>query len=165
MYVRRRDETPVYLTLDATYLLPTAAWRLRDRRIYDFAPTNVVAITLAGGGKTNRVARGPQGWSADPLINAALQEVLFNLGQLQARDWVEKGANAMPRYGFQRDGLMLEVEMNPGYPTAPPPIIFGKRAVRINVYGATVLPGDAEPTLFTFPGELYDSLTNAFGGR
>ncbi|HUS34077.1 MAG TPA: DUF4340 domain-containing protein, partial [Verrucomicrobiae bacterium] len=165
MYARRSDEVPVYLTLDTTYLLPTAPWRLRDRRIFDFAPTNVTAVVLSGGGKTNRVTRGQQGWTADPIVNAALQEVLYNLGQLQARDWVDKGTAAMPRYGLKPDGLMLDVELTPGSPTAPPPIMFGKPAVRNNIYAATVLPGEVEPTFFIFPGELYQSLLNAFGGQ
>lgn len=165
MYARRSDEVPVYLTLDTTYLLPTAHWRLRDRRIYDFSPTNVTAIMLSGGGRTNRVARGPQGFSADPIVNAALNEVLYKLGQLHAHDWVDKGSNVMPRYGLRPDGLMLDVELAPGSPTAPPPIMFGKPAVRNNIYGATVLTGDVQPTIFIFPGELYQSLLNAFGGQ
>lgn len=165
MYARRSDEVPVYLTLDTTYLLPTAPWRLRDRRIFDFPATNVTAVVLTGNGKTNRVTRGPQGWTADPIVNAALQEVLYNLGQLQARDWVDKGTAAMSRYGLKPDGLMLDVELAPGSPTAPPPIMFGKPAVRNNMYAATVLPGEVEPTFFIFPGELYQSLLNAFGGQ
>jgi hypothetical protein len=165
MYARRSDEVPVYLTLDTTYLLPTAPWRLRDRRIFDFPATNVTAVSLSGNGKTNRVTRGPQGWTADPIVNAALQEVLYNLGQLQARDWVDKGTAAMARYGLRPDGLMLDVELAPGSPTAPPPIMFGKPAVRNNIYAATVLPGEVEPTFFIFPGELYQSLLNAFGGQ
>jgi hypothetical protein len=71
----------------------------------------------------------------------------------------------MATLGFQKDNPMLEVELKPGSPTAPPPISFGKKGVRNNVYAATVLPGDVEPTLFEFPGELYDSLLNAFGGQ
>jgi hypothetical protein len=165
MHARRSDEVPVYLTVDTTYLLPTASWRLRDRRIYDFSPTNVTAIVLTGGGKTNRVVRGPQGFSADQIVNEALQEVLFRLGQLRAHDWVDKGTAAMPRYGLKSDGLMLDVELAPGAPALPPPILFGKPAVRNNIYGATVLPGEVESTIFIFPGELYQSVLNAFGGK
>jgi hypothetical protein len=138
---------------------------LRDRRIYDFAATNVTAIIFSGGGRTNRVVRGPQGWSPDDVVNEALKEVLHNLGQLQARDWVDKGTAAMQRYGVKPDSLMLEVELAPGAPTSPPPIIFGKGAVRNHIYSATVLPGEVEPTFFLFPGDLFQSVTNAFGGR
>jgi hypothetical protein len=166
MYARRSDETPVYLTLDTTYLLPTAAWRLRDRRIYDFSPTNVSAITVSAHGKTNRVTRTPQGWAgADPIRNAALEETVFRLGNLQAHDWVDKGTIKWASLGFQPDGIMLEVDLAPGSQTAAPPIMFGKLAPRDNIYAATYLPGDAEPTVFIFPADLYKTLLNAFGGQ
>jgi hypothetical protein len=165
MYVRRRDETPVYLTIDTTYLFPTAPWRVRDRRLYDFAPTNVAAIIISGNGRTNRVARGPQGWSSDTIQNPALEEIVFRLGKLQARDWVDKGTRRMASFGFQKDALMLELEMVPGSPTAPAPISFGKTGLRNNIYAATLLPGDAEPTLFEFPGDLYQALMHGFGGQ
>jgi hypothetical protein len=165
MYARRTDETPVYETPNIAYLLPSAAWQLRDRQIYDFAAKDIVSITIYSGGKTNRVRRGPQGWDNDPIRNAALEATLVNLGELHAHQWVDKGTRRMAMLGFQKDSPMLEVELKPGSPTAPPPISFGKKGVRNNVYAATVLPGDVEPTLFEFPGELYDSLLNAFGGQ
>ena len=166
MYARRTDETPVYQTPDISYLLPMAAWQLRDRRIYDFAPTNVVAIIFTGGGKTNRFARGPQGWAGGDLVsNAARDEALFRLGKLQARNWLAKGTRRWTTFGFQKDGLMIEVELTPGSLAMPAPILFGKQGVRNNIYGATVLPGDVEPTVFEFPGELYEMLLNAFGGQ
>jgi hypothetical protein len=166
MYARRNDETPVYETPNVAYLLPSAAWQLRDRQIYDFAATNVVAITIYSGGKTNRSVHTPQGWAPnDPIRNAALEEVVLRLGQLRARNWIDKGARRMSALGFQKDGLMLEVQLAPGIASPPPPISFGKQGVRNNVYGATVLPGDVEPTLFEFPGDLYQSILNAFGGQ
>jgi hypothetical protein len=167
VYARRNDETPVYETPNIAYLLPSAAWQLRDRQIFDFAATNVLAIDIYSGGKTNRSVRTPQGWSpADPIRNAALEEVVLRLGQLRARNWIDKGARRMSALGFQKDGVMLEVELVPGSAAvAPPPISFGKQGVRNNVYGATVLPGDVEPTLFEFPGDLYQSVLNAFGGQ
>ena len=48
-------------------------------------------------------------------------------------------------------GLVTELTGRPGAPAF--------------VYAATVLPGDVEPTLFEFPGDLYLSLLNAFGGQ
>lgn len=89
---------------------------------------------------------------------------MLRLGQLRARTWVDKGTARMSKLGFQKDGVMIEVELTFGSATTPPPISFGKPAMRNNMYAATVLPGDAEPTLFEFPGDLYQSLLNAFGG-
>jgi len=165
MYARRSDETPVYLTLDITYLLPSASWRLRDRQILNVAPTNVAAIVLTGGGKTNRTVRTAQGWApADTVRNAALEATVEQLCSLRAYDWVDKGTKQMLALGFQKDGLILELEMVPGGPSSPPPIMFGKPGIRDNINAATYLPGEAEPTLFLFPRGLYDTLTNAFGG-
>ena len=70
----------------------------------------------------------------------------------------------MPALGFQKESLMLEIEMIPGGPQPPSPIMFGKPGVRDNINAATYLPGEAEPTLFLFPRGLYNTLTNAFGG-
>jgi hypothetical protein len=165
MYARRSDETPVYETPNVSYLLPSAAWQLRDRRIYDFAVTNVAAVDIYSGGKTNRSVRTPQGWAgADPVRGAVLDDLVARLGELHAHNWVDKGARRMSSLGFQKDGPMIEIELQPGSPPAAP-ISFGKKGVRNNLYAATVLPGDVEPTLFEFPGDLYQSVLNAFGGQ
>jgi hypothetical protein len=166
MYARRSDETPVYLTDIITYLLPTAAWRLRDRQILDLASTNVAAIIITSGGKTNRVVHTAQGWAPnDPIRNAALEEAVFQLCNLRAYDWVDKGTRQMPTLGFQKDGLILEMEMVPGGPPAPPPIMFGKPGVRDNINAATYLDKDVQPTIFLFPRALFETLRNAFGGQ
>lgn len=168
MYVRRSDETPVYQTLDVTSLaiLPTAAWRLRDRQILTFPSTNVTAIALSGAGKTNRTVRAPQGWDAkDPVRDGVLAETVFQLCNVRAYDWVDKGTRQMPALGFQKDGLMLELESTAGGPPAPSAIMFGKPGVRNNIYAATYLPGEVEPTIFLFPRTLYDTLLNTFGGQ
>jgi hypothetical protein len=166
MYARRSDETPVYETPNVSYLLPSAAWQLRDRRIYNFAAADVTGIILYSGGKTNRTARTPQGWAgADPVRAAVLEDLAGRLGQLHAHNWVDKGARRMSSLGFQKDSAMIEIELKPGSVTPAPPISFGKPGVRNNVYAATVLPGDVEPTLFEFPGDLYQSVLNAFGGQ
>ena len=164
MHTRRSDETPVYLTLDIRFLLPTAAWRLRDRQIVSFPPTNVTAIILTSAGKTNRTVRSAQGWGGGDIVRtAALDEAIRQLCELRAYDWVDKGTKQMPALGFQKDGLILEIESVPGAPP-PAPIMFGKPGIRNNINAATYLPGDAEPTIFLFPRALYDTLLNAFGG-
>jgi hypothetical protein len=71
----------------------------------------------------------------------------------------------MPSLGFTATGLTLQVEIIPGAGPAPAKIMFGKPAMRNNIYAATVLPGDVEETIFEFPGDLYQSLLNAFGGQ
>jgi hypothetical protein len=166
MYARRSDETPVYQTYDVASmaLLPTASWRLRDRQILNISPTNIAAIVLTAGGKTNRTARTAQGWTSDLVRNAALEATIEQLCSLRAYDWVDKGTKQMPALGFQKGSFTLEIEMTAGGPQTPSPIMFGKPGVRDNINAATYLPGEVEPTLFLFPRALYDTLTNAFGG-
>jgi hypothetical protein len=125
----------------------------------------VSAIVLSRAGKTNRTVHTPQGWAgSDPVRSAALDELALQLGKLRAYNWVGKGTAQMPSHGFEKDGLMLDVEITPGGPLTPA-IMFGKPGVRGNINAATYLPGDAEPTLFLFPSALYESLLNAFGGQ
>jgi hypothetical protein len=167
MYARRSDETPVYQTYDVASmaLLPTVSWRLRDRQILNISPTNIAAIVLTVGGKTNRTVRTPQGWIAGDMVrNAAVEVAVEQLGSLRAYDWVDKGTKQMPTLGFQNDSLTFTMELTPGSPPPPNPITFGKPGVRDNINAATYLPGEAEPTLFLFPRGLYNTLTNAFGG-
>jgi hypothetical protein len=166
IYARRSDETPVYQTYDiaSMALLPTASWRLRDRQILNLSPTNIAAIVLTTGGKTNRTARTRQGWTQDVVRNAAMEATVEQLCNLRAYDWVDKGTKQMLALGFQKDGLILDFETVPGAAAPPSPIVFGKPGVRDNINAATFLPGEVEPTLFLFPRGLYDTLLNAFGG-
>lgn len=164
IYARRSDEIPVYFAQYGEVLrLPRQSWQLRDRRVFDFAATNVVALTLSLGGQTNRMTRDPNvGWSADPIRNAALEEAIFRLGMLTAMAWVDKGAQSMANRGFTTDGLAIAMEVARDGATNNAALVFGRATARGRL-AATVLPGETVPTIFEFPGTLYDDLAQALG--
>src|SRR6185503_4886285 len=92
VYVRRIDENSVYVTRlnenPAAPPLPTAAFELRDRRIWNFSTNQVTGLTIEFKGKTykfQRNSRGQLSLTADSqgiLHPSVLDEALFRLGQL-----------------------------------------------------------------------------------
>jgi hypothetical protein len=162
VYARRSDETPVYLTADILPFLPKQSWELRDRRIFNFAPTNVVAITFSFQGKPYRFPHKAAGWVDDPLLNAKVEEFIFRLGRVFARKWSGKGPQKMRDFGMSDDRMFIEVEVTPDIAKAPLKLWFGRPAVRGNIYAATILPGDTEGTSFEFPGDLYLLMAEGF---
>ncbi|HTG44051.1 MAG TPA: DUF4340 domain-containing protein [Verrucomicrobiae bacterium] len=159
IYARRSDENPIYLTQLALMLeLPKRAFELRERKIWRFNSTNLVSISLSNGKETNTVKRAPQGWSPDPITNAAIEEIAFRLSQLDAQSWVAKGRERLATFGFRDDSITMRLETR-GTP-APEPLglRFGRLTLRRDIYAAIVLPGDTEPTVFEFPGDLYNMM-------
>lgn len=164
LYARRSDETPVYVTPAVGVIdLPRAPWHLRDLRVFDFQTNEIAGFTLSLGPSSNRYSRRPQGWTDDPIHNAAIDEALYRITRLRARQWVATGADRLPLYGITPEGLTVTFEIVRGGKTNPVPLKFGKRAIRNNIYAAATLPGDTEPTAFVFPGEFYDELARAIG--
>ncbi|HEV8542888.1 MAG TPA: DUF4340 domain-containing protein, partial [Verrucomicrobiae bacterium] len=163
IYVRRSDETPVYLTPLASMLqLPRQAFELRDRRIWSFPATNLLKLTFSLGSATNSFARGPAGWSDDPIANAAREEAVFRLSQLQARSWVAKGKERLGPFAINESSLKLELEVSENGGSAKYRVHFGRSSLRHDIYAAVILPGDTEPMIMEFPGEVYNPLAQAF---
>ena len=163
VYTRRSDETPVYVTpFGDVFDLPRAGWQVRDRRIFNFEPKQVTTIYLSAEGKTNQLTRQPTGWIADNIKNAEIEEALYRLGQLQARNWVLKGSENMAALGVTPASLTISAEVTRDGKVEPATVTFGRRSVR-SVYAATILPGETEPTAFELSTELYQQLLTAFG--
>lgn len=163
IYARRSDEPPVYLTADISMLLPKQSWQLRDRRLFNFAPTNVVAIAFTVGDKSYRIARRATGmWTEQLVENEKIEDFFFRLGRLMTRNWSGKGTQKTRDLGMGESRLRIEVELTPEVSKTPLKVWFGNAAVRNNIYSATILPGDTEPTSFEFPGELYLEMTEGF---
>lgn len=157
IYVRRSDETPVYLTqLAPLFELPHYAVQIRDRQIWNFATNQVVRVTLSGGAATNSATRTGSGWTADALASAAIEESIFRLSQLKVLRWVAKGAEAKKTAGITPESPMLEIELKTPAGSRFFRIHFGKEAPRHNIYGME--PTAGEPLVFEFPGEIYHLL-------
>ena len=163
IFARRSDEIPIYVTPYADlWLLPNFAWQLRERRIFNFAPTNVIRLDVISGGVTRGGPRVAGGWTTNELQNAAMDESLFRLGKLQAGRWLAKGARDLSSFGISgTTPKQLQLTIVQGGATNISTIWFGKRGVRNNIYAAIVLPGDNDVTAFEFPGETFDLLALA----
>lgn len=162
IYVRRSDETPIYLTSLATALeLPKRGFELRDRRIWRLATNDIASVTIIQGGMTNRVNRSVSGWGPDEIANARIEEAVFRLANLEARDWVEKGANRLPTYGLATNALQIIVETRSAKGAEQNTLLLGRRTLQKDLYASVTFPGETDPTIFEFAGELYQMLTEA----
>jgi hypothetical protein len=159
IYVRRSDESPVYVTPLAKMIeLPRRAFELRDRTIWNFPATNVARITLSDSAGTNTVARTPAGWVNDAIANAAIEETVFRLGHLKAFSWINKGEDRLRAFAIKEGSLTVSIEVKSKGKDQTYEVRFGRPTLRHDVYAAVVLPNDTEPTIFEFPGELYQSI-------
>ncbi|MBE0542166.1 MAG: DUF4340 domain-containing protein [Verrucomicrobia bacterium] len=157
IHVRRTDENPVYaIDLAGFQQLPTAAWQLRERRIWRFSTNDVVRLTIRQQGKVRQLVREEaNSWVLAPgsqgIINQfAIEETTHRFGELAATLWVERGSPDLARYGMGTNGYSLEFELKNG----------GKRTVEIGhlspahyPYAATQL--DGETWIFELPLGLY----------
>ncbi len=161
IYVRRKDEVPVYFTsFPDVHGLPSNAWELRERSIWNFSSTNVLSIRLVKAGETNLLSRTAAGqWSADPIKNAALEEVIFRLGQLRAQAWVAHGTQRAAAFGFVPPAETLLVELRSGEKTQTLTLHVGIRG-RNTIYCMSTLEADGVPTIFQIPEKVYLDLRN-----
>ncbi len=120
-YVRRLDEDAVYMVKAADLqALPTAAFQLRERRIWNQSEEQVARVVTRQGDKTRELVRnGTNSWSvasgSQGLINPfAVEETVHRLGELHAVVWVAVGEQHLARLGFQPDDLEITLELKTG---------------------------------------------------
>ncbi len=156
-------EEPVY-ALNPAHLseLPNAAWRLRDRGLWQFDPEEVSAITvrhndlewtLRHSGTNEWVT--PPGW-LDDLNPFALEEAVFQFANARALAWVAQGAEAPKTYGTDT-GPQVQIEFR-STPARPPlRIALGKASPAGNRYASMAGP-DGAPVVFEMPGRIIENL-------
>jgi len=160
-FVRRRDEDTVYAVKTAELeRLPTAAFQLRDRRIWSFTEQDVARLTIQQRGKVRQLLRqGTNSWSLAPgsqgIINDfAVEEAVHRLGELTAARWVahfpmpgSPGADspavalptALSAYGFATNSLALTIELKGGDRWS---VTFGGTAPSGRTYAHVSLAGE-----------------------
>lgn len=120
IFVRRGDrpeESSVYAIKLADFeKLPATPLELRTHRIWDFSPSNVVAIIVRHNGKTDKVVhKGENQWTIvkwSTIINDLEVEVAAQeLGYLTAQKWVECGEQDPARFGFADKSLQISAEL------------------------------------------------------
>ncbi len=158
IYVRRSDETPVYITPLAPLLeFPHQSFRMKERTLWNLSTNEIVRITLRSPAGTNTATRINAGWSADAVVNAAIDEAAFRLSQLKVARWVAQGEESLKAAGITPESQELEVEIKKADSSEVLRIRFGKTALQHNIYGT--VPGDQNRVIFEFPGEIYHLLT------
>jgi hypothetical protein len=162
LFVRRADETPVYVTRAQDALaLPQTAFQLRDRHVWSFATNQVVGVTWTVKGQTTRLVRQPQGgWAAvsGPTqdVPLALNEMLFRLGQLRAEVWVAQGAEPVARLGFADAAHQLTLDLLVDGRALSLSLELGRQSPLLTPYAAITLGAGGERAAFAFGFWFYE---------
>ena len=165
IYARRREESFVYEVGLAEFLkLPAAAYQLRDRRIWNFASSNVTGVTVTQKGLTAKFLRAPNGdWSLAPLFQGKVnpfgpEATMKSLGQLTAVSWVGRGDHMPAGYGFTETAYQVAIELSSNVQPASLSLEFGSLNYRMNPCDASQQP----TIIFEFPKRLYDEVLRDF---
>jgi hypothetical protein len=166
VFVRRWDEDSVYAISPVDYArMPSAAWQLREHRVWSFATNDVSKITVVQKGVVREALRQPNHeWVAvkgfeNGFNPFAIEEVALKLGELNAMAWVARGPDVRTRFGFGETAL-LSVELRGDKPQVLTLEFGGLSPLRLP-YALTVV--DGQPALFEFPWTLYYDLQRYFG--
>ncbi|MBI5772703.1 MAG: DUF4340 domain-containing protein [Verrucomicrobia bacterium] len=165
IFARRGDEIPVYaVALGDSQRLPAAAFQLRDRRVWSFDETNVLAVVIRQHGQTRRIVRsGEISWSLNGpgTINpAAVEETVHRLGELRAAAWTARGEDSLARYGVTETAHDLTLEVKRAERTETLTVAFGRRGPNFNMFAATTL--DGQKILFEFPVKLFEEFVSPY---
>ncbi len=147
--------------------LPTAAWQLRDRRVWTFTTNQVTRVSVTDRGYTRQLVRNSSGeWSLAPgsqgVINTlAVEEMMLRLGELTAVSWTARGEDNRTRYGFLGQSLKLAIELKVGDKTRTLNLEFSGRPPSPYPYALATL--DGQSWIFEFPLKLYYELIHYLG--
>lgn len=166
VYARRSDEATVYtIARDDVSRLPREAWQLRDRQVWKFTTNDVSRIAVRYQGQSRTLQRsGSATWSLAegsgvvPTINPALEETLFQLGDLRAGIWVDRGEEKRARYGFSGSTSKITVELKGGDKPATYSVEFGRAGLSPNGLPYALTELDGQTWIFECPATLYVEL-------
>lgn len=156
VFVRRGAEASVYTVgYFESAQLPSAVFEMRDRHIWNFDSTNVASVIVRQHGQTNRWVRdATRAWSSDQVLDAAVEETLHRLGQLEAVSWRAKGEPNLRLFGFTENPYEISLEVTAGGQTQNYLLKLGKRLTHDDYYASVVLE-EKQPIIFLMPGALY----------
>lgn len=167
IYARRADEDSVYAVKLADFqILPTAAWRMRQRRIWNFSEHEIARVVIHQSGKTReRIHDGPNLWSfaanSQGILNGlAMEQVTRGFCDLAAPSWVTawvaRGEAARDaRFGITTNTLALTFELKRGEKFD---LQFGALSPAQYPYARVTLEG--EPWVFEFSTVLWELVLN-----
>src|SRR5207247_2063025 len=120
IFARGEDDSVYTLSAGMVERLPSAAWQLRDRRVWSFTTNQISRVLVHHHGYARELLRASSGeWSLAPgsqgVINAfAVEETMYRLGELRAISWVGRGDEARSQYGFTDSPYKLLIELRLG---------------------------------------------------
>lgn len=152
IFARRGDQQSLYtVSVFESSRLPQAAFELRHRRLWNFIPDQVVALSVQLGPETRKLNRAPDGsWASDPILNAALLDTVQRLAELHAVDWVARGQERLAAHGFLDSPRQITLHVASGAKIDPYTIEFGKPALSGHRYAAVLLENN-QKIIFRFP--------------
>ena len=166
VFARRWDEdSSVYAIRPSDFsLLPSAAWQLREHRVWNFTTNQVAKFIVREADGNREVLRQPNGdWKAGPgwtrdVNPFALEEMAHQLGELNAEAWIARGESARARFGFTTNSAQLSVELRGEKPETL--TLEFVRSPWGLFYALTTL--DGQPAVFQFPWRLYVDVQSYF---
>jgi hypothetical protein len=160
VFARGADEKSVYTVPVADIsLLPRAAWQLRDRRVWSFTTNQVTRVTVKHNKQQRTLVRNANGgWALAPgsegvIVSDAVEEALYQLGELRAAVWVARGDEQRSQFGFNGEGYTLVIDLKNGEKPLQLTLEFGGRAPSSFPYATTMV--DGQSWIFEFPLVLY----------
>jgi len=158
---RRSLENSVVAAVDSGRL-PTQAYQLRDRRLWNFPTNQVMAIQIRQNGLERRLVRtGPAQWANAPgsqgiVSSFSLEEATFRLSQLRAEAWVARGEDQLARYGIPALDYSVTIELLPADQPQRLTIRFGRTAPSRRPYASVTLPDPVGVVIFECPLSVFD---------
>jgi hypothetical protein len=140
--------------------VPRISWQLRDRRVWEFDPKKVVAITVRQKGFVRKLLRDPFGnWTFAPgytgiIHQDSLEESVARMGELKAVYWSSRGDANLERFGFAEQDHQITFEVKNGDRTETYSIAFGTVPEYWHPYATVVRNG--QRLVFEFPRDIYD---------
>jgi hypothetical protein len=161
IYARRGEEPAVYtVSIGDVSRLPQAAFELRDRRIWNFASSNIVSVTVQQRGRTRKLERNAQrAWFSETVENETLEELLRRLSELRAVSWRAKGEEQMRLRRFHEFDYQITLDVNRGGQIEPYPVRFGPLVTEGPL--AAVVLEEGQWIIFVFPASLYQDVARA----
>jgi hypothetical protein len=164
IFARGGEDTVYTLPAAAFDRLPSAAWQLRDRRVWSFSTNHISRLTIQQRGYTRQVLRSPTGeWSLAPgsqgIINTfAIEEMMYRLGDLRAVSWVARGDENRSQYGFTDNGHKLTIELRLPGGARVLSVEFSSRPPAPYPYALAAV--DGQTWIFEFPPDLYSQIAS-----
>jgi hypothetical protein len=169
VFARRPDEATVYSLAQADVAqIPYEAWQLRDRRVWSFTTNQVHRVSVRHQEKIRTVQRNPNAsWTiveGEGILSnyAALEEIMYRLGELRAEAWVNRGEDKRALYGFTNVENRVTIELKNGDKPTQLALEFGGPSPNQLPYALAIV--EDKTWIFEFPPMLYFAvLRDLFG--